>query len=178
MTGDRGAQHRRRRIVEAPWLGYGRGMRTVARSLLELGRSISAVSAVWALVAVAPLAAGCSRRSDAPERVASAAVPAVSVDELDRMLASHQCVAVDANGDATRRRMGVIPGAVLLRDMDAIDQLPADKAIGLVFYCANSACRASHEAAEKALAAGYTHVRELPDGIAGWVKAGKQTASL
>jgi rhodanese-related sulfurtransferase len=73
--------------------------------------------------------------------------------------------------------MGVIPGAVLLRDLDAIDQLPPDKATGLVFYCTNSACRASHEAAEKAIAAGYTHVRVLPDGIAGWVKAGKRTAA-
>ncbi len=142
-------------------------MRSIAASLLALG-----------------LAASCSRRADAPARVAPAAAPAapevsaVSVDELDHLLASHQCVAVDANESTTRQRMGVIPGAVLLRDMDAVDQLPADKATGLVFYCANRACRASHEAAEKALAAGYTHVRELPDGIAGWVQAGKQTASI
>jgi rhodanese-related sulfurtransferase len=94
------------------------------------------------------------------------------------MLAHHECQAVDANGDATRRRMGVIPGAVLLRDLDAIDQLPADRTTGLVFYCANAACGASHEAADKARTAGYTHVRVLPDGIAGWVKAGKQTASI
>jgi rhodanese-related sulfurtransferase len=159
-------------VVERSALGYGRGMRTVARSLLGLGLSLGALGA----------AAGCSRHADGPpERRIPATVPAVSavsVDELDRLLVSHQCVAVDANGDATRRQMGVIPGALLLRDMDAIDQLPADKATGLVFYCANPACRASHEAAEKALAAGYTHVRELPDGIAGWVKAGKQTASI
>jgi len=118
----------------------------------------------------------CSRRGDAPAPAPE--VPAVSVDELDHLLASHQCVAVDTNGDVTRRRMGVIPGAVLLRDMDAVDQLPADRTTGLVFYCANRACRASHEAAEHALAAGYTHVRELPDGIAAWVRAGKQTTSI
>ena len=74
--------------------------------------------------------------------------------------------------------MGVIPGAVLLRDMDAVDQLPADKSTGLVFYCANPACGASHEAAEHAITAGYTHVQVLPEGIAGWVKAGKKTSSL
>jgi len=74
--------------------------------------------------------------------------------------------------------MGIIPGAVLLRDMDAVDQLPADKSAGLVFYCANTACGASHEAAERALTAGYQHVQVLPDGIAGWVKAGKQTTSI
>jgi rhodanese-related sulfurtransferase len=145
-------------------------MRALARSLLGLG-----------LVLGGP--AGCSRRADAPEQRPAATVAPVSpvspvsVDELDHLLANHQCVAVDANGDSTRRRMGVIPGAVLLRDLDAIDQLPADKATGLVFYCANSACGASHEAAAKAIAAGYTHVRVLPDGIAGWVKAGKRTAA-
>ncbi len=144
-------------------------MRALARSLLGLGAALGALGA----------AAGCSRRADAPaEQLTSSAVPAVSVDELGRLLESHQCVAVDANGDITRRRMGVIPGAVLLRDLDAVDQLPADKATGLVFYCANPACGASHEAAEKALAAGYTHVQVLPAGIAGWVKAGKPTASI
>jgi rhodanese-related sulfurtransferase len=142
-------------------------MRALARSLLGLGLVLCA-------------AVGCSRRADAPEQRPAATVAPVSpvsVDELDHLLASHQCVAVDANGDSTRRRMGVIPGAVLLRDTGAVDQLPTDKATGLVFYCANSACGASHEAAEKAIIAGYTHVRVLPDGIAGWVKAGKRTAA-
>ena len=144
-------------------------MRALARSLLGLSLLVPVVCA----------AAGCSRRADAPEQrpAATATVSPVSVDELDQLLASHQCVAVDANGDSTRRQMGVIPGTVLLRDLDAVDQLPPDKATGLVFYCANSACRASHEAAAKAIAAGYTHVRVLPDGIAGWVKAGKRTAA-
>jgi rhodanese-related sulfurtransferase len=145
-------------------------MRALTRSLLGLGLVLSTLGALSV--------SGCSRRADDPEQRRSVApVSQVSVDELDHLLASHQCVAVDANGDSTRRQMGVIPGAVLLRDLDAIDQLPADKATGLVFYCANSACRASHEAAEKAIAAGYTRVRELPDGIAGWVKAGKRTTA-
>lgn len=141
-------------------------MRALARSLLGLGLLVSAGSA-------------CSRHADVPEQrpTATVAVSPVSIDELDHLLASHQCVAVDANGDATRRQMGVIPGAVLLRDLDAVDQLPADRATGLVFYCTNSACGASHEAAEHALAAGYTHVRVMPDGIAGWVKAGKRTTA-
>lgn len=122
-----------------------------------------------ALVALTVTAA-CSQHQN------SAAIATVTVDQLDRMLADHACRAVDANGDPTRRHMGVIPGAVLLRDMDAVDQLPADRTTDLVFYCANTACRASHEAAEHARTAGYTHVRVLPEGIAGWVKAGKRTA--
>jgi rhodanese-related sulfurtransferase len=125
--------------------------------------------------------AGCSRDPDRGSQPAGATVSpvaTVSVDELAGMLARHECQAVDANGDVTRRRMGVIPGAVLLRDMDAVDQLPADKTRSLVFYCANTACGASHQAAENAIAAGYTHVRVLPDGIAGWVKAGNTTTSI
>jgi rhodanese-related sulfurtransferase len=130
---------------------------------------------VVSLLALATTA-GCSRPRDevvtqAPE------VAAVSVDQLDRMLAEHRCQAVDANGDLTRQKMGVIPGAVLLAD-DSIANLPADKSKGLVFYCANTACGASHEAASKAILAGYSNVKVLPDGIAGWVKAGKHTTSI
>lgn len=124
--------------------------------------------------------AGCSRANDKDAAVerAPAKIATISVDELDQMLASHACQAVDANGDVTRKRMGVIPGAVLLTDMESIDQLPADKAKNLVFYCTNTSCGASHVAAEKAITAGYTHVKVLPDGISGWVKAGKKTASI
>jgi rhodanese-related sulfurtransferase len=121
--------------------------------------------------------AGCSKDQGAGTRV-PARVATVSIDELDRMLASNECQAVDANGDMTRQKMGIIPGAVLLTDADSIDKLPADRSRNLVFYCANTACGASHHAAAKAMMAGYTHVKVLPDGIAGWVKAGKKTLSI
>lgn len=147
-------------------LGYGAAMR---KRVLSLVLSISASIQV---------VAGCSRTHDEPAAAQAASIAAVSVDELDHMLASRDCVAVDANGDTTRQRMGVIPGAVLLRNEDSIAELPPDKSKSLVFYCANEACRASHSAAEKALLAGYLHVKVLPAGIAGWVKAGKKTSSL
>lgn len=130
------------------------------------------------LLALALLAAGCSR---APEREPAsevAAVGSVTVDQLAQGLAAGTYQAVDANGDQTRQRMGVIPGAVLLRDYASADGLPADKARGLVFYCANTACSASHEAARAAVAAGYRDVKVMPEGIAGWVKAGKRTQSI
>ena len=76
--------------------------------------------------------------------------------------------------------MGTLPGAVLLSDSETfnVSELPADKTKPLVFYCANPHCGASHEAAEKALTAGYTNVKVMPDGIAGWVKAGKKVQTL
>ena len=127
--------------------------------------------------------AGCSRTrgADATEERAPAklaTVATVSVDELDQMLAHNECQAVDANGPETRKKLGMIPGAVLLTDADSLDNLPADKAKHLVFYCTNTSCGASHYAAAKAITAGYLHVQVLPDGIAGWVKAGKPTASI
>jgi rhodanese-related sulfurtransferase len=134
------------------------------------------------LVSLLAVAAGtgCSKAADpgaATEQVAGK-IATISVDELDQLLAHDGGQAVDANGDSTRKQMGVIPGAVLLTDVDSIGNLPADKAKNLVFYCANPSCSASHYAAEKALAAGYAHVKVLPEGIAGWVKAGKKTTSI
>jgi len=127
---------------------------------------------------IAMSGSGCSRAREQPAASEAAKIAQVSVDQLDRMLAHSDCVAVDANENTTRRRMGVIPGAVILRDGALADQLPRDKAEHLVFYCANEACRASEEAAEQARVAGYTHVEVMPAGIAGWVRAGKKTASL
>lgn len=90
----------------------------------------------------------------------------LGVDELERQLAAGAAQAVDANGDLTRKRMGTIPGAVLLSDYEAfsLGELPADKAKPLVFYCANEYCGASHEAAKRARFAGHTNVKVLPAG--------------
>jgi rhodanese-related sulfurtransferase len=144
-------------------------------------RSFPLMPVVASLLVLAA-GAGCSRATDREPSVTQDRAPinvaTVSVDELDQMLARNDGQAVDANGSETRRRMGVIPGAVLLTDADSLDKLPSDKARNLVFYCANTACGASHEAARKAITAGYTHVKVLPDGIAGWVKAGKKTSSI
>jgi rhodanese-related sulfurtransferase len=107
------------------------------------------------LASVLAAAAGCAKTDRPP----AAPIAQVSVDELDQLLARHDGQAVDANEATTRHRMGVIPGAVLLTRFDSIDALPADKSKTLVFYCANPACDASHEAAEQAALAGYTHVK-------------------
>lgn len=132
--------------------------------------------------AVLALGAGaCSKADhDKPEAAEKASLQMVSVDEVDKKLASGACVPVDANGDGTRKKMGILPGAVLLSDYEtfSVSELPADKSKELVFYCANTRCGASHEAAEKARTAGYTNVKVMPEGIAGWVKAGKQVQSI
>jgi rhodanese-related sulfurtransferase len=149
---------------------------------------LACAAALWSAAALAPLVAtGCTRRSadDAAPgpiatRPARAPIATITVDELEARLARGDCRPVDANGAPTRQRLGVIPGAVLLSDYETFlpSELPADKSKGLVFYCANEHCGASEEAAARAITAGYTDVKVLPAGIAGWAKAGKQTAKI
>ena len=152
-------------VAAGDWLGYGPPMRTLVFAML---------------VAASATTTSCSKSDKAPSGSHEANVATVTVDELDKMLANSECQAVDANGEATRKKMGVIPGAVLLTDSDSFkaSELPADKAKALVFYCANTSCGASHEAAGKAITAGYSNVKVLPDGIAGWVKSGKKTNQI
>ena len=105
---------------------------------------------------------------------------AVSVDELASLQAKSvkekkALFVFDANRPETRADKGVIPGAVLLPSSETYDLalLPKDKGAPAVFYCANERCSASTKAAKRALDAGYTNVKVLPQGIFGWVKAGK-----
>ncbi len=84
----------------------------------------------------------------------------------------------DANAPETREKYGVIPGATLIAAPDGYRvsaTLPPDKHAMLVFYCANQVCIASHEAARRAVAAGYTDVSVMGDGIMGWKAAGQPT---
>ncbi|MEM7413647.1 MAG: rhodanese-like domain-containing protein [Myxococcota bacterium] len=90
-------------------------------------------------------------------------------------------VLVDANSADTREKNGVIPGARLLtsyRDYDPERELPADRFTPLVFYCYNAWCTSATEAARKARDAGYHDVSVLPEGLAGWIRAGRTVARL
>jgi len=136
------------------------------------------------LVLMAILAvAGCAQKADKPADKAAqqeAKLTFISVDDVDAQIAKGTAQAVDANNQTTRQHEGVVPGAVLLTDSEtfALTELPADKGKQLVFYCANTHCGASHAAAQKAIAAGYTNVKVMPEGIAGWVKAGKKVQNI
>lgn len=83
----------------------------------------------------------------------------------------------DANDNRIREKEGIIPGAKALtgtRDYD-LAILPTDKKANLVFYCGGPMCMASHEAAKRAINAGYANVTVMSDGIIGWKKAGYET---
>ena len=92
-------------------------------------------SAVIALASVA----GCSK-SEKSEKAATAEhsdLPEMSVDEVAAGLEARQLTAVDCNSEKTRKKHGVLPGAILIDDEETFtaDDLPADKATKLVFYC-------------------------------------------
>lgn len=114
------------------------------------------------------------------EAKAETTVGTVTPDQLATMIASKSCDVFDANSDKTREKFGKVPTAVLLKGGSDYDlgQLPADKARKLVFYCANTQCGASHRSAEKALAAGYTDVNVMPQGVMGWKDSGHQTEKV
>lgn len=99
--------------------------------------------------------------------------------DLDKMLkADKNAVHIfDVNNEKTRQNDGLIPGAKMINSSTAYDTsiLPADKNASLVFYCANTKCMASHEAAKVAIKNGYKNVLIMADGIQGWKKDGQPT---
>lgn len=124
---------------------------------------------------------GCTKSQDkAPAAKAEDSFHMMTVDQVEAQLAAKSITAVDCNGDSTRKKMGVVPGAILVTDDEgyASTELPTDKQANLVFYCGNTACTASHQGAKRAIALGYKNVSVMPDGIAGWVKAGKKVQQI
>jgi rhodanese-related sulfurtransferase len=139
---------------------------------------LGAVLAAAALTTPA-LALACEGKAKSAA-AAKASVKNLTVAEVASLQKDKKATVLDANGEDFRKQNGVIPGAVLLtnyRTYDAAKELPAQKDQKLVFYCANTQCKASHKAAEKALEAGFTDVNVLGDGLMGWKAAGQSTAS-
>ncbi len=137
---------------------------------------IRAAALTVALAAPAVFACEQHQKAEASSKKAEAKI--VTVAQVAEWQKAKAATAVDANGQETRAKFGVIPGAVLLSSSSQYDvskELPAKKDAQLVFYCANTKCTASDAAAKRATEAGYTDVNVLRDGIAGWKGAGQPT---
>ncbi len=89
------------------------------------------------LASAAATASGCSKDDKADKAHVHSDVPTVSIADVDKGLAANEMTLVDCNGDKTRKKFGVIPGAVLVEDEEAFtaDEMPSDKTRKLVFYC-------------------------------------------
>jgi rhodanese-related sulfurtransferase len=97
----------------------------------------------------------------------------ISVDDAAEAKQKGEVVMVDANSDKTRKKLGVVPGAVLLtsyKDFD-VKELNAKKSDTLVFYCHSESCGAAPAAAKIAKKKGFK-VKVMHAGIVGWKKAG------
>jgi rhodanese-related sulfurtransferase len=66
-----------------------------------------------------------------------------------------------------------VPGALDWADVksDLAAKLPADKSTLVIAYCGNPKCGAYAQAANAAKKLGYTNVKHMSAGIAGWKEA-------
>ena len=80
---------------------------------------------------------GCNSDKTTSADKAKEETPALSMDEVQKGIEAKTLTAVDCNGDRTRKKMGTLPGAILVTDEEtfAAAELPADKGAKLVFYC-------------------------------------------
>lgn len=80
---------------------------------------------------------GCNSDKTASADKAKDETPALSMDDVQKGIEAKTLTAVDCNGDRTRKKMGTLPGAILVTDEEsfAATELPADKGAKLVFYC-------------------------------------------
>jgi hypothetical protein len=87
------------------------------------------------------MAAACSKESviggEVGGKVDTSNLAEMTLDDVDKGLASNTLTAVDCNGDGTRKKFGALPNAIMISDDEAYapSELPADKTRKLVFYC-------------------------------------------
>ena len=133
------------------------------------------MSLLKAIVVVAglTLTAGSQATACPKGEAKNTEVASVSVDDAAKLHKKGEIIMVDANGDDTRKKLGVVPGAKLLTSYDkfAASELGVKKSDTLVFYCYNKMCSAAPRAAEVARAKGYKS-KVMHAGIVGWKKAG------
>jgi hypothetical protein len=93
------------------------------------------LGAVLALASIS----GCAKDKTESAAKAEENFPTMTVAEVDQAIQAKQAVAVDCNGDRTRKKNGVLPGAIVVSDEETYpaSELPADKTTKLVFYCAD-----------------------------------------
>jgi rhodanese-related sulfurtransferase len=102
--------------------------------------------------------------------------PDISVADVNKLAASRSAVIIDVNGTDSYKA-GHVPGAL---NYEAIEgklaaSLPKDKNAVIVAYCANPKCGAYARAATAAQKLGYTNIKHMTAGIAGWKAAGMKT---
>lgn len=94
----------------------------------------------------------------------------ISPKQLHERMQNGALTIVDVNAQHAWLKARV-PGAINLGvDFDP-GALPPDKCASLVFYCSNPLCTKAPGAARRAKKLGYTDIRVMSAGIAGWTDA-------
>jgi rhodanese-related sulfurtransferase len=99
----------------------------------------------------------------------------VSIKDLKKAIEEKKVTVIDVNGTESYAE-GHIPTAI---DFEAKkdklkDLLPKEKDALIVAYCGGPQCGAYKSAVKAATALGYTNVKHMSAGIAGWKKAGEK----
>jgi rhodanese-related sulfurtransferase len=98
--------------------------------------------------------------------------PAVDTAWVKKQIDSQaDMVLVDSRPKRKKYDKGHIPTAISIPDMEfakLTDQLPADKAKLMVFYCGGFKCKLSHKSAQKAIDLGFTNVKVFAAGYPAW----------
>jgi rhodanese-related sulfurtransferase len=122
----------------------------------------------FAIIIMTAFIISCSCFKTTPE----SGITFSTVDEVSQVVTkpSANTVVIDVNPESVRNAKGIIPNSIKLSSYDkyALSELPADKNIKLIFYCYNEKCGASTEAANRAIANGWTNVSVMKAGIVGW----------
>ena len=98
------------------------------------------------------------------------------VKQLVQVPPKKDVMLIDARPTSRKFNPGHIAGSINIPDdkFDAMkDQLPQDKGMLLVYYCAGPTCVLSHNSARKAEALGYTNVKVYTNGYPEWVAKGE-----
>jgi rhodanese-related sulfurtransferase len=98
--------------------------------------------------------------------------PDISVADLKKAIADKKVTVIDVNGTESYKA-GHVTTAIDFQAHSAklADKLPAKKDALIVAYCGGPSCSAYQAAAKKAKELGYTNVKHLSAGIAGWKDA-------
>lgn len=102
--------------------------------------------------------------------------PDISINKLKKAIEDGKVTVIDVNGSSSYAK-GHIPGAIdfAANSENLAAKLPAEKDALIVAYCGGPACSAYQRAASAAEKLGYTNVKHLSAGIAGWKEAGEKT---
>jgi rhodanese-related sulfurtransferase len=96
----------------------------------------------------------------------------ISLTDVKTAANAKSAVIIDANSPDSYKA-GHVPGALSYAAIkkDLATSLPADKNTLIIAYCGNPKCGAYLQPAKEAKKLGYTNIKHMSAGIAGWNEA-------